>query len=345
MWPGAEWEALRTGAVGVENVAWLWIGAFALVALAAIALLRGPGRVRVPEVGRLSRWPLRLDGAWLLSVSLRLGALGLLLVTLARPVGLLPENPAAGRGIDLVIALDASGSMKALDATLAGRRVTRLELAQQVVADFIRERTGDRIGLVVFGEHAFTQCPLTVDHRLLLKALERIEVGIAGDATALGEAIGLGVRRLRVAGGTPDARRVLLLLTDGRHNSGRLGPETAAEIARLEHVRIHAVGVGTSGRVPFAQDHPGAPLRFEEVDLDRKTLETVASISQGRFFHAEQPEDLAQIVRAIDEIEASPRTPEPRYRRASLAPLTLFAALALLLLEATTAHGVLRRLP
>ncbi len=340
-----EWEALRTGALQLENLGPIWLALGVVAALGVLALLRGPTHIRVPDAGDQGERRLRLDGPWLLSLALRLGALGLIGLTLARPTGLVPQNPAGGRGIDLVIALDASGSMQALDAILDGRRVTRLELARQVVSDFIRERQGDRIGLVVFGQHAFTQCPLTVDHRLVLDALQRVEVGIAGDATALGEAIGLGVRRLRVAGGRRDARRILMLLTDGRHNSGRLGPKTAAEIARLEAVHIYAVGIGTSGSVPFAQDHPGDPLRFEEVDLDRETLQAVASISRGRFFHAAHPEDLAAIARTIDELEAPPRPTPPRYRRTSLSTLTLLAALLLLSLDALTAQGVLRRLP
>ncbi len=344
MWP-AEWEALRAGAFQLEDVGRIWLALGVVAVLAALALLRGPTLIRVPDAGGRGERRLWLDGPWLLSLALRLGALGLIGLTLARPSVLVPKNPAAGRGIDLVIALDASGSMNALDAILDGRRVTRLELAQQVVSDFIRERRGDRIGLVVFGQHAFTQCPLTVDHRLLLETLQRIEVGIAGDATALGEAIGLGVRRLRVAGGQADARRILMLLTDGRHNSGRLGPETAAEIARLEGVRIYAVGVGTSGTVPFAQDHPGEPLRFEQVDLDRETLQSVASISRGRFFHAAHPQDLATIASMIDQLETPPRPTPPRYRRTSLSALTLVAALLLLALDALTAQGVLRRLP
>lgn len=344
MW-AAEWEALRAGAVQLEDVGRIWLALGVIAVLAALALLRGPALIRVPDAGGRGERRLWLDGPWLLSLTLRLGALGLIGLTLARPTGLVPQNPAAGRGIDLVIALDASGSMQALDAILDGRRVTRLELAQQVVSDFIRERRGDRIGLVVFGQHAFTQCPLTVDHRLLLETLQRIEVGIAGDATALGEAIGLGVRRLRVAGGQADARRILMLLTDGRHNSGRLTPKTAAEIARLEGVRIYAVGVGTSGSVPFAQDHPGEPLRFERVDLDRETLQAVAAISRGRFFHAAHPQDLATIASTIDQLEAPPGPTPPRYRRTSLSALSLVAALLLLALDALTAQGVLRRLP
>jgi len=300
----------------------------------------------VPDAGNARRrWLAGLDLAWLTSVALRAFALACVGLALAGPAGLVPENPAGGEGLDLVIALDASGSMRALDGVLDGRRVTRLELARRVVADFVRERRGDRLGLVVFGEHAFTQCPLTVDHRLVLEALARIEVGLAGDATALGEAIGLATRRLDVPGSPPDAERVVVLFTDGRHNSGRLAPETAAQIARTRNVRIHAVGIGSEGEVPFAQETPGQPLRFERVDLDRETLQAVASITGGGFFHAERPDDLVDVLFAIDRIEARPLPLEPRFRRASLVPLALALALGALLAEAATAHGLLRRLP
>jgi Ca-activated chloride channel family protein len=266
-------------------------------------------------------------------------------VTAARPVGLVPENPAGGSGVDLVIALDASGSMLALDGQLEGRQVTRLALAKRAVADFVRARGGDRVGLVVFGEHAFTQCPLTVDHRLVQEALARVEAGLVGDATAVGEAIGLGTQRLSVADSSDQGQRILVLVTDGRHNSGKLAPQTAAELATRAGVRIHAVGVGTSGLVPFAQPGAGTPMRFERVDLDRDTLQSVASSTGGHFFHARRPEDLGGVAAAIDRLEARPRAIEPKYRHASLAPLSLSLALALLLVEAALAHGLARRLP
>jgi Ca-activated chloride channel family protein len=281
----------------------------------------------------------------MLSLSLRWGALTLLGVALSVPIGLLPETPAGGEGVDLVIAVDASGSMNALDATLKGRRVTRLDLAKRVVADFVRSREGDRIGLVVFGENAFTQCPLTVDRRLLLDAVQRVQVGLAGDATALGEAIGLGVRRLLRASAAEEAGRVMLLLTDGRHNAGRLAPQTAAEIARLSAIRIHAVGIGTTGSVPFARSGPGEPLRFERVDLDEETLRALARITGGRFFHARRPEDLRAVAAAIDRLEIRPKPAETHYRRVSLVPDALLAAFVLLLLESIATHGLLRRLP
>lgn len=346
MWTMLEWEALLDGAVGIEHPLALAAGAALLLALLSRALWRGPARLRVPDSATHARRGRPApDLAWWLSLALRGGALALILVAFAGPVGWVAENPAGGKGIDLAIALDASGSMNALDGQLGGRRVTRLELAKRVVAEFIRQRDGDRIGLVAFGEHAFTQCPLTADHRLVLEALERIEVGLAGDATALGEAIGLATRRLHAPGSPLDAQRTLVLFTDGRHNSGQLGPETAAEIARQSGVRIHAVGIGTTGVVPFAQKSPGEPLRFEKVDLDRDTLQRVAGLTGGRFFHARRPEDLREVTEAIDALETRPRLVEPRQRRASLIPLALLAAFALLGCEAGTAHGLLRRLP
>lgn len=347
MWSTAELDALREGAVLVEQPWLLALAGLAVIALVTHALWRGPLRVRVPEPRAFARVRRRwsVDWSWLASVALRGAALALVACVLAGPVGLIAENPAGGSGLDLVIALDASGSMDALDGQLEGRRVTRLELARHVVAEFVRQREGDRIGIVTFGEHAFTQCPLTADHRLVQEALARIEVGVAGDATAIGEAIGLATKRLHVPGSPDDAQRILVLVTDGRHNSGQLGPETAAQIARLGGVRIHTVGIGSSGVVPFAQKSPGEPLRFEKVDLDETTLRAIAQQTGGRYFHARRPEDLRGVAEEIDALERKPQLGERRFRRASLAPHALLAALLLLACEALLAHGLLRRLP
>jgi Ca-activated chloride channel family protein len=232
----------------------------------------------------------------------------------------------------------------ALDGMLEGQRATRLALAKRAVADLVRRRPRDRLGLVVFGDKAFTQCPLTMDHDLLLAALERVQVGVAGDATAIGDALGLAVRRLAAAGTGP-ARRVVVLLTDGRHNAGQLAPVTAARIALGDAVRMHAVGIGGTGVVPFASRTPGEPLRFEKVDLDRETLQEIARTTGGRFFHARRPEDLAQVSDVIHALETSPQPTPGQLRRASLLPLVLAAALALLGLDALLGTGPLRRLP
>ncbi len=347
MWRISELSSLEIEAFGLERPE-LWPLALAAVLFAAaLALARGPRRLRVPSAGdaAATRRFARPDLAFLLSVVSRSLEIRLIVLCVARPVGLVPENPAGGSGVDLVIALDASGSMLALDGQLEGRQVTRLELARRAVADFVRARSGDRIGLVAFGEHAFTLCPLTVDHRLVLESLARVEAGLVGDATAVGEAIGLGTQRLSIAQEAQQGQRVLVLVTDGRHNSGKLAPQTAAGLAARADVRIHSVGVGTSGLVPFAQPGSGAPMRFERVDLDRETLQSVAKTTGGHFFHARRPEDLAGVARAIDQLEARPRELEPIYRHASLAPAALALALGLLLAEAALAHGLLRRLP
>jgi Ca-activated chloride channel family protein len=340
----ADWQLVLDGAFHLERPVLFWLLAGVALLLTFRGVRAGPHRVGV-AAGMRRRSRRLPDLPWLLSLGVRGTALTLVGVALAGPVGLAKEAPSGGEGVDILIALDASGSMNALDAALKGRRVTRLELAKHVVADFVRSREGDRFGLVVFGEHAFTQCPLTVDRRLALETIERVRVGVAGDATALGEAIGLAVRRLQRGGASEGTRRVLLVLTDGRHNAGPLAPETAAQIASLSGIRIHTVGIGTTGSVPFARAGPGEPLRFERVDLDEETLRALARITGGRFFHARKPEDLASVAVAIDRLEVREHPAESRFRRVSLAPNALLAAVLLLLLETGTAHGLLRRLP
>ena len=338
------------GGFAVAHPLRLLLGSILVVLLGLVSARRGPLRIEVPAAplptGATSRsWLRSIDGVWLASSSLRLAAVGLLALAAADPSALLPERPAAGTGVDLVVALDASGSMDALDGQLEGRRVSRLELAKRAVADLIRQREGDRIGLIVFGERAFTQCPLTLDHSILQAALERVRVGVAGDSTAIGDAVALAVRRLRSEGGRADAERVLVVLTDGRHNAGQIPPETAARIASREGVRTHAVGIGTTGLVPFASGGPDEPLRFERVDLDRATLERMAQSTGGRFFAARQPEDVVEVAEAIHRLEARPVEEEPRFRRASLAPLALLLALLALVMDALVEFGVARRAP
>jgi len=336
--------ALGGGDVALERAGLVWPALAALGALLAWAGWRGPRRVAVPGALGTARG-LDPDPAFWLSMALRGAALGLLVAALLGPVAQLRDNPASGEGVDLVIALDASGSMNALDAVIDGRRATRFELARQVVADFVRQRRGDRVGLVVFGERAFTQSPLTVDHRLVLDALARVRVGVAGDQTAIGEALGLATRRLEGRGAVPGAQRVLLLITDGRQNAGRLAPETAAEIARQRGVRVHTVGIGSSGVVPFARGGRDEPLRFERVDLDPETLRRIASATGGRFYHARQPGDLVEIAAAIDALEVRPAASEPRLRQITLVPLCLALVLGLLLTDGLARFGPLRRLP
>ena len=150
------------------------------------------------------------------------------------------------------MAVDTSGSMRALDFQIEGKRVTRLEAVKKVVGEFIANRPQDRIGLVVFGEEAFTQCPLTLDHDILLSFLDRATIGMAGDATAIGSALGVSVQRMK---DLKSKSKIVVLLTDGRNTAGRIPPEKAAEIAKTFSIKVYTVGVGTEGKAPFSDGH------------------------------------------------------------------------------------------
>ena len=293
---------------------------------------------------------------------LRLAALAFLALALAGPVAVFRGPPEAGQGLDLVLVVDTSGSMRALDAELGGAWRTRLDLAREVVSRFARTRAaeGDRVGLVVFGENAFTQCPLTTDGALLGASVDRIEAGMAGEATALGDALALAVRRVVAAGSLPDgaratpiseagvpgAGRVVVLLTDGRSNAGDVPTDVAAGLARTLGVRVHAVGIGTEGAVPMAAP-PGsahAGLRFERHDLDEETLASIARSTGGRFFHARRAQDLDAVYTEIDALERVTRRPPPRLRRDARPEHALAIAGGVLALEMIVSRVLRRRL-
>ena len=337
-----------------------------LLALAALAVWRGaraaPSAIPWPSLdeletagGRRREWLAPL--AWLL----RGGALAALAVALAGPVQVFRGPPEGGDGLDLVLVLDASGSMRALDAERDGAWRSRLELARDVVLRFASRRVadGDRVGLVVFGETAFTLSPLSTDGTLLSAALARVEPGIAGEATALGDALALAVKRVtasraKEAGsrrpdgvpGEPERGSVVVLLTDGRSNAGDVPPDVAAALARTLGVRVHAVGIGREGPVAMAArpGTPGAGLRFERHDLDRETLAMVARSTGGRLFEAKRAEDLEAVYAEIDGLERVPRRGKPRLRRAPRPEPALAVASGLLGLEILATRVLRRRL-
>jgi len=240
------------------SVSFLGVDAFEHPGLLAVALLAAAAATwlaarRSPPVLPWSAWSelhaagaQRRDWARGLALAARAGALALLAIALAGPLREHRAPPPAGEGLDLVLALDTSDSMQALDAEVGGRWQSRLGLARQVVARFAERRVaeGDRVGLVVFGEHAFTQCPLASDGRLLGAALARVAPGMAGSATAVGDALALAVKRVTV--GAPEdvgqgaiAGRLVVLLTDGRSNAGAVPPDVAAALARARRARAH----------------------------------------------------------------------------------------------------------
>jgi Ca-activated chloride channel homolog len=275
---------------------------------------------------------------------MELAALSLIVVALARPQQV--TRQASDRfGIDMVIAFDLSGSMAAEDF----RPRNRLVVARDLVADFVRMRTDDRIGLVTFGSRAATRVPVTYDHRLLLEQLDRVQIGQNGDGTAIGHAIATAVNRLR---GSVAESRVILLVTDGVNNAGSIEPTTAAEIARELGMRIYSIGVGSRGPVPF-------PLRIQNpltgqvettyqlavIDIDDELLTAISRSTGGEYFRATDPTALRNVLRTIDQLEKSELSAPPTEQVRELYPSPLFAGIALLGVALLLGETVWMRLP
>jgi len=246
---------------------------------------------------------------------LRLLALAAIITALARPqVGKMTDDTEA-EGIDIVVTLDLSGSMRALDLSTRDNVVTRLDAAKRVVDDFIGKRPFDRIGLVAFAANAYVVSPLTLNHDWLKRNLERLELGeIDGGGTAIGTALGASVNRLR----DHEARsRIVILLTDGENNAGAVSPLAAAEVAKALGVKVYTIATGKKGRVPIPEtdrdgrvirDRDGAPVYRGRSDLsnyDEAELTEIAQLTGGRFFSATQDGDLERIYDEIDELETT----------------------------------------
>ncbi len=234
--------------------------------------------------------------------SLKYIALALMIIAMARPQWGTEQTDISVEGVNIVMALDLSGSMAALDFKLKGKIVNRLNAIKSVAQDFISKRTNDRIALVVFGTNAYTQLPLTSDYNTIASILEKIQIGAAGDNTAIGDAIGISLKRLE---DVKSKSNIIILLTDGQSNAGELSPETAADIAAQRKVKIYAIGVGTQGEAPFLVRHPilGERYVYQKVDMDEKTLTTIAKKTGGLYFRAEDTEGLKKIYDTIDKLE------------------------------------------
>jgi Ca-activated chloride channel family protein len=260
-----------------------------LVALAGDAT---PGRSRLNLLAVL---------AWLL-----------LCVAAARPqwVGEPQALPLSGR--DLMLAVDVSGSMAAEDMEIGGRRVDRLTAVKVVLGDFLERRVGDRVGLLLFGQFAYQMTPLTFDRASVRYQLETSTIGLAGRETAIGDAIGLGVKRLRQR---PADQRVLILLTDGVNTAGQLPPMKAAELAQAEQVRVYTVAIGSEGGQMRVF---GVPVATPGAEIDEKTLTEIADLTGGRFFRARDTAELAGIYAELDRLEPAEQEGDTLRPRAEL---------------------------
>ncbi len=263
---------------------------------------RGSGRIRFSDLSPFGTIPPSLSVQLRHSlIVFRCMGIGLCVIALARPQAGQKETEILTEGIDIVLCLDTSGSMRALDFEREGKRTDRLEVVREVVKAFIQKRNNDRIGMVVFGEQAFTQCPLTMDYGVLLSFLDRIEIGMAGDSTAVGAALATGVKRLKEV---PGKSKVIILVTDGRNNAGRIAPETAAEIAKTYKVKVYTIGVGVEGESPFLMDTLfGKRYVYQKVDLDEETLRNIADVTGGAYFRAQDAASLQDIYEQIDQME------------------------------------------
>lgn len=285
--------------------AWPWVFALAPLPLLIFWLASRRERddiaVRVPFYHALAqvRSPQGGDGGsqWL-KKSILVLIWASCVVAAARPqwVGEPVNLPASGR--DLMLAMDFSGSMEIADMTIQGRSLQRVDVAKYVISDFIERRESDRIGLILFGSQAYLQAPLTFDRATVKQLLQEAQIGFAGQQTAIGDAIGLAIKRLR------DRRaesRVLILLSDGANTAGEVEPRQAADLAKLAGIRIHTIGLGADEMVQ--QTLFGRRTVNPSADLDEGTMRYVAEQTGGRYFRARNPQELVEIYDELDKLE------------------------------------------
>lgn len=289
--------------------------------------------IRAIQVGFLSTIPLVL----------RLFAISLFIMALARPQEGHKRTEILSMGVDIMLALDTSGSMKALDFIQNDKRDTRLTMVKDVVSKFIENRTNDRMGMVVFGSEAYTQCPLTLDQNILQSFLRKLDIGMAGDSTAIGSAIGIAVKRLK---DLKSDSKLIILLTDGRNNAGNLAPLQAAQTAKAFGIKIHTIGVGTRGKAPFLVNSIfGQRYVYQEVDIDEDTLKEISKITGGQYFRATDLESLKLIYKKIDQMEKSEVKIFDHSEYTELFHYFLIPAILILFLEVTLSNTLFRRLP
>ena len=263
---------------------------------------------------------------------LRLVVFSFLILAVARPQQGSSTTEIEASGIDILLAVDVSGSMEAMDFTLGGKPTNRLDVVKKVVDQFIEERPNDRIGLLAFGGRPYLVSPLTLDHDWLQKRLESLRIGMVEDGTAIGSAIGSGTNRLR---DQKSKSRILILLTDGMNNSGRIPPLIAAEAAETLSIKVYTIGAGTRGEAPIPVTDPVGRRRLVQakVDIDEETLTKVAEITGARYFRATDTASLEKIYKEINDMETTTRTIKNFEHYRELFPFFILAALMLLCVE------------
>lgn len=272
-------------------------------------------------------------------IVLRLLAILAMVIALARPVVVHHESETTTEGVDIVLAMDISGSMLARDFT-----PDRLSASKRLATEFVAERTGDRLSVVAFAGEAFTQCPLTADQAAVGTMLSRLRSGVVEDGTAIGNGLATAINRLRESGAKS---KVVVLLTDGVNNRGQISPIMAAEIARDLGIKVYTIGVGSRDKAPMPAIDPFGNQTFvmAEVEIDEELLRNIASTTSGRYFRANDNEALRNIYQQINELEKSEVQVTHYTSYDELFGRWLLLALLLLALEFIVARVILNRLP
>lgn len=324
---------------------WLLIVLAAVPAMVWYGLKNlGSSQIRFSSLGVLKQLKSPASLMWRKGlIIMRCLTVALFILALARPQSGIKSTEVSTEGVDIMLCLDTSGSMQALDFKEGDKRVTRLQIVKKVVGEFIKGRKNDRIGMVVFAQEAFTQCPQTLDYGVLLSLLDNVDFGMAGDSTSIGSALAVCVKRLK---DLQSKSKVIILLTDGRNNTGAVSPATAADIAKSYNMKVYTIGVGTEGEAPFLVDSFfGKQYVYQKVDLDEETLQDIAQKTGGKYFRAANTEALKNIYKQIDQMEKTEVKIKEYMEYEELFSFFLIPGLCLLLLEVVLANTRLRKIP
>lgn len=247
-------------------------------------------------------------------------------------------------GVDIILVLDTSTSMLAEDFTLCGKRANRLDVVKDVVEDFIRGRKNDRIGIVAFAARAYTVSPLTLDYGWLLENLKRVKIGMIEDGTAIGSALSAALKRIE---DTKAKNKIIILLTDGINNAGKISPSLAAEAAKALKIKVYTIGAGTKGMAPYPmKDFFGNIVRQPvKIDIDEDSLIKISSTTEGKYFRATDTKSLKEIYYEIDRMEKTPIEEKGYMEYRELFPVFVSIAMGFLFIEVLLHNTILRRVP
>jgi Ca-activated chloride channel family protein len=277
--------------------------------------------------------------------TLRWLALAVLIVALAQPRLTKSQTQVKASGVDIAVAIDLSLSMASEDFEVGGERVSRIDMAKAVLKKFIEKRPNDRIGLVAFATDAYIAAPLTLDHDFLFKNLDRLELNVIdGSQTAIGSGLGTAINRLR---DLKSKSKIVILMTDGQNNSGKLAPLTVAEAAQSLGVKVYTIGVGMRGQAPMpTRDMFGRKVyQMVPVDIDEDTLQKISDMTGGKYYRADNAERFQQIYAEIDKLEKSEAVVKKYTEFNELFAWFLLAGLSLFGTELVLKHTIMRRLP